>query len=361
MPTPSNSVPTQRLPAPSLFVAPPSVNASNLDLSKSATKESVQSNSTKSNSNTIRFTPSAAIPGPTSPLPSPLQQGKQPGLRPPSPDKARRQQAHSDRKKDDEEGISHFPPPPPDARHLPQSQSDADDEQEQQRRQRRPTAVLDAHWAALQSTLSDIELSASGVSHVFGPNHASALDDLRKAQVELARAWGPRAGPDGTLQDGGLGRISLAGGKSSKDDGESSGKQGQGNGAGLTKTDTQAGESNASIAADTKPGTANTSSSNPHNDGRSNKSTPSQDKAKDTAHTRGVSVKEADADLDAAEQRRKESDAYFQKVKEGVADVVRKLDDVSRAMRHVEMESRDIWGDAGSVDSTELDDTSLTS
>ncbi|KAF1353956.1 hypothetical protein BDV97DRAFT_278922, partial [Delphinella strobiligena] len=236
-----------RLPAPSLFVAPPSVNASNLDLSKSATKESVQSNSTKSNSNTIQ-------------------------------------------------GISHFPPPPPDARHLPQSQSDADDEQEQQRRQRRPTAVLDAHWAALQSTLSDIELSASGVSHVFGPNHASALDDLRKAQVELARAW--------------------------------------------------AGESNASIAADTKPGTANTSSSNPHNDGRSNKSTPSQDKAKDTAHTRGVSVKEADADLDAAEQRRKESDAYFQKVKEGVADVVRKLDDVSRAMRHVEMESRDIWGDA---------------
>jgi len=39
----------------------------------------------------------------------------------------------------------------------------------------------------------------------------------------------------------------------------------------------------------------------------------------------------------------------FQRVNEGVLDVVAKLEDVAVAMRAVEQESRDIWGDSDSA------------
>ncbi|THW90277.1 hypothetical protein D6D15_04640 [Aureobasidium pullulans] len=50
-------------------------------------------------------------------------------------------------------------------------------------------------------------------------------------------------------------------------------------------------------------------------------------------------------DLTSAAKRRETSDKYFAAVKSGVAEVVRKLDGVADAMREVEMQSRDIWGD----------------
>jgi len=49
----------------------------------------------------------------------------------------------------------------------------------------------DALWAEMQATLAEVELQgAFSSTHVFGEKHAAALEGLRVAQVELARAWG---------------------------------------------------------------------------------------------------------------------------------------------------------------------------
>lgn len=47
----------------------------------------------------------------------------------------------------------------------------------------------------MQATLADVEVSAFSSTHVFGQAHLAALEELRAAQVQLARAWG-RGGDD---------------------------------------------------------------------------------------------------------------------------------------------------------------------
>ncbi|KAK7208687.1 hypothetical protein V2G26_015865 [Clonostachys chloroleuca] len=47
----------------------------------------------------------------------------------------------------------------------------------------------DALWAEMQATLQEVELSASGGTHVFGPEHDRKLNELRAAQIALAQAW----------------------------------------------------------------------------------------------------------------------------------------------------------------------------
>ena len=42
----------------------------------------------------------------------------------------------------------------------------------------------------MQATLGDVELSASSSTHVFGSAHSAALEELREAQIALAKAWG---------------------------------------------------------------------------------------------------------------------------------------------------------------------------
>ena len=46
---------------------------------------------------------------------------------------------------------------------------------------------------------------------------------------------------------------------------------------------------------------------------------------------------------------REANDKYFQRVNEGVLDVVAKLEEVASAMKAVEQESRDIWGETESA------------
>lgn len=41
----------------------------------------------------------------------------------------------------------------------------------------------------MQATLADVEVSAFHSTHVFGPEHSAALEELRAAQIELAEAW----------------------------------------------------------------------------------------------------------------------------------------------------------------------------
>jgi hypothetical protein len=54
----------------------------------------------------------------------------------------------------------------------------------------------DALWAEMQNTLEEVELSASSWSHVFGPGHSRALEELRTAQITLAQAWAKSAAED---------------------------------------------------------------------------------------------------------------------------------------------------------------------
>jgi hypothetical protein len=54
---------------------------------------------------------------------------------------------------------------------------------------------------------------------------------------------------------------------------------------------------------------------------------------------------ETEVDILLARKRREANDRYFQRVNQGVLDVVAKLEDVAIAMRAVEQESKELWGD----------------
>lgn len=42
----------------------------------------------------------------------------------------------------------------------------------------------------MQATLAEVEMSALSSTHVFGSAHSAALEELREAQIALAKAWG---------------------------------------------------------------------------------------------------------------------------------------------------------------------------
>lgn len=158
----------------------------------------------------------------------------------------------------------------------------------------------------------------------------------------MARAWGPRGGSaDESLDESGTtGTGAGTEGRASRESTDTK------------RTDTKtAGQTTTSPSKTTKDGNPGDAGSGLANTSASASTTTATTSG---AHRSGdkyaPSKKETDADLDAAERRRTESDAYFQKVKQGVADVVRRLEGVSMAMRDVEMESREIWGEG------ELDD-----
>ena len=119
----------QRAPPPSLFLGPPSRNASNISL------------------------PPSNAPSTSQPR-APLLRSR--SIKGPDPTSATL-------------GRSRPQPPQP-------SQTEGD--------------RTDALWAEMQATLAEVELSASSSTHVFGSAHSAALDELREAQVDLAKAWG---------------------------------------------------------------------------------------------------------------------------------------------------------------------------
>ena len=61
----------------------------------------------------------------------------------------------------------------------------------------------EALWAEMQNTLAEVELSAANGIHVFGGTHSRALEELREAQLALARAWSASEyeGVDGAAGD----------------------------------------------------------------------------------------------------------------------------------------------------------------
>lgn len=167
----------------------------------------------------------------------------------------------------------------------------------------------DALWAEMQSTLEEVELSAVNGTHVFGPDHSRALEGLRAAQIELAQAWARSEADDmieSTENSRARGNVLSSEGRSALDTVGSTVPSGTG-----------------------RPG----SSSGPGPSDRMGHQLE----------------EETEADVLLARRRREANDRYFQRVNEGVLDVVSKLEEVANAMKRVEQESRDIWGENDSA------------
>ncbi|KUI67319.1 hypothetical protein VM1G_03294 [Cytospora mali] len=168
--------------------------------------------------------------------------------------------------------------------------------QTSRRESTRATDRTDALWAEMQATLEEVELSASGGTRVFGPDHDRKLAELRAAQIALAQAWA-RSEADEAIE------TSAVPGPTSE------------TGVGAdAKTDGMAGAGAARLGQKLEEETEN--------------------------------------DIKYARRRREANDRYFQRVNQGVLDVVAKLDDVATAMRAVEQESKDVWGETESVPSS---------
>ncbi|KAH9826844.1 Disordered region of unknown function (DUF5315) [Teratosphaeria destructans] len=133
--SPTSSTKPNRLPAPTLFVGPPSRNTSQLSISR---------------------------------------QTHDPTTGKPSRDPLSRQRSALSRP---------HPPHDPDASAIPEHDP-------KESPTPTPTTTIkkssekdiDARWREMQSTLNEVELTAQSTTHVFGESHAAALDDLRRAQ-----------------------------------------------------------------------------------------------------------------------------------------------------------------------------------
>ena len=161
----------------------------------------------------------------------------------------------------------------------------------------------DAIWQEMQNALSEVELSAVTSENVFGAKHSEALEDLRMKQLKLAQAWA-RSEADDEVVDPGHSGADEASGKASltrrgiEDESATEASAGQGSVSYRTLDD------------------------------------------------------ETEKDIRLARKRREANDRYFDRVNQGVLDVVAKLEEVSQAMRTVERESKDIWSDSDSVTTT---------
>lgn len=183
----------------------------------------------------------------------------------------------------------------------------------------------DALWAEMQATLEEVELSASGGTHVFGPEHDRKLSDLRAAQIALAQAWARNEADDAIETTAGVGSEEVRDLKGAL--GAVSLAAASGAAPGLA----------GKIGADgTDPGrsTVGTGSARPPSSGRGG-----------GERLGAMLEQETESDILLARKRREANDQYFSRVEQGVRDVVEKLEEVAIAMRAVEQESRDVWGD----------------
>ncbi|CAJ2510780.1 Uu.00g064050.m01.CDS01 [Anthostomella pinea] len=188
----------------------------------------------------------------------------------------------------------------------------------------------DALWAEMQATLEEVELSASGGTRVFGSEHDRKLAELRAAQIALAQAWarseaddsGDATSPETEVRNlkgalGEVGGIAVA----------------VAAGAALGATIPTGGGRGVADGTDGGKSTIGTGSLPPGASGLG-------------GERLGAKLEEeTERDILLARNRREANDRYFSKVDQGVKDVVAKLEEVATAMRAVEQETRDVWGD----------------
>lgn len=146
-------------------------------------------------------------------------------------------------------------------------------------------------WQEMQNTLAEVELSACKGEHVFGEEHSRALEELRLKQLKLAQTW--------------------------------------------TRNEADEVDDNDEVdRSDPK-----TQKTNP---------VPVIGTTTDGAATYRALEAETEKDLQQARKRRQANDQYFNRVNNGVLDVVASLEEVAQAMRAVRKESEDIWSDTAS-------------
>ena len=204
----------------------------------------------------------------------------------------------------------------------------------------RTTDRTDALWAEMQATLEAVELTAGGsgsgddtarpsTARVFSPDHERKLDELRAAQIALAQAWA-RSEADEAIETtagggGGGAGASVGGG------GGGLGGAGEGTAGGSVVTDAVGGGVGGKS-------TVGTGSARPGSSG------PGMGAAGERLGGKKME-EETEVDILLARKRREANDRYFQRVNQGVLDVVSKLEEVAIAMRAVEQESKELWGD----------------
>ncbi|RFU76126.1 hypothetical protein TARUN_6124 [Trichoderma arundinaceum] len=182
------------------------------------------------------------------------------------------------------------------------------------------TDRTDALWAEMQATLEKVELSASEGTHVFGPEHDRKLGDLRTAQIVLAQAWA-RSEADDTIEIALRDHVNDIKGDELPNlrDGlldSSRPERGEGTDAAKSMIGTSSGWQG------------------------------SDEKRVDRLGAK--LVEETEADILLARKRREANDEYFERVNDGVIDVIAKLESVAVAMRAVEEETKDLWNDSAS-------------
>jgi len=179
---------------------------------------------------------------------------------------------------------------------------------------------VDAMWAEMQNTLEEVELNAASGANVFGPAHARAIDELRKAQIALAQAWARSEVDDEGREDedNELGEQQTVG--------TSMGSKGVFGGAGRKSSD----------------------------DNAEDKGKAPRRSSEAARHERSQLEEETENDIRLARKRREANDRYFERVNQGVVDVVAKLAHVAERMREVELESREIWGEKDSIDGSSV-------
>ncbi|KAJ2899340.1 hypothetical protein MKZ38_003269 [Zalerion maritima] len=184
-------------------------------------------------------------------------------------------------------------------------------------RSARSTDRTDALWAEMQATLEEVEFSATGSTHVFRAEHEKKLSELRSAQIALAQAWARSEADEDPKNPGPVGSMDGMGGDQVRN---LKGAMGS-----------EAGDDVAEEAVDAN------SALRPSSSGMG--------QGAPTVERMGRMEEETEVDILRAKKRREANDLYFRRVNQGVIDVVSKLADVADAMRKVEAESKDIWGE----------------
>ena len=174
----------------------------------------------------------------------------------------------------------------------------------------------DALWAEMQATLEEVEESASGGTHVFGPDHDRRLADLRAAQIALAQAWA----------------------RSEADDAIETSHRDQAAAAAADEVRNMKGALGDTTKVDAPDAVKSTTGTN---------SVPRPTSSSGGVERLGAKLEEeTEVDILLARKRREANDRYFQRVNQGVIDVVTKLEDVAVSMRIVEQESKAVWSES---------------
>jgi hypothetical protein len=178
----------------------------------------------------------------------------------------------------------------------------------------------------MQSTLNEVELTAQNSTHVFGDSHAAALDDLRNAQIALAKAWGRGNETQATAAGNDATELNINRFKGAED----------------LATERRTAAPTSRKRADTEASASTVLSDESQATEDSARSGPSQ------------LEDETAQDIKLASERRAANEAYFKKVEMGVKEVVERLEKVAEAMRTVEGETRSLWsGSEGSGSGSE--------